>query len=436
MRPCRLPVVVFACLLAALSTALAPDAARPFSSVEPGYRVPANRPGKSGGLRLYFARASFADEEDPAVSRHSEESLRKIAADLDAYFRRQSYGLLSVAKADISPVIPLKESREYDRFSPDPEAKPEPGKPLPMLQVRAKRNAPRDVMDHCSNTLGFDVMEEYDVLLVMLNASPTKGRVAAPGVAAFASGNGVTVFLTARPSWRVFAHEIGHVFGLGHAFRVSPAKGDAVLPPKGERRFTEYGDPMTPMGRGSNSFSVIEKYAMGWVGGDATDARHVRKVEPGEHELVAFDRPTATGALGLYLEDDFGIHLAEATTTRDRPAGPDPKNDKTTQRLWLSVVSADNGPAAVRDLEVPRLVLKLSSVNGARGPKARTITLPAEPAPPGRRSPNAPFADGLAPGEKCAIRMPDGRELTIEFATYDKQRHLARVRVAFSLPPR
>lgn len=432
MRPSRLPVVVLVCLLAALSTALAPDAAKPFSSVEPGYRVPANRPGKSGGLRLYFARVSFADEEDPKVSRHSEESLRKVATELDAYFRRQSYGLLSVGKADISPVIPLKESREYDRCSPDPDAKAEPGKPVPMIQVRAKRNAPRDVMDHCSQTLGFDLMKEYDVLLVMLNAAPSKGRVAAPGVAAFASGNGVTVFLTARPSWRVFAHEIGHVFGLGHAFRVSPVKGEAVLPPKGERKFTEYGDPMTPMGRGSNSFSVIEKYAMGWIGGDATDARYVRKIAPGEHEIMAFDRPSATGALGLYHEDDFGIHLVEANTTRGRPAGPDPQEDKTPQRLWLSVVSADNGPGAVRDLEVPRLVLKLSSVNGARGPRARTITLPVRPAPPGRRSPNAPFADGLAPGEKCAIRMPDGRELAIEFTAYDAQRHAGRVRVTVS----
>ncbi len=388
---------------------------------EQGYQRPRNRVAGDVKMRIVFLRTSFENDADPAVSRHSEAEMHEIGDALTSFFKIQSYGQMSVGKFEVSPVVKIGKSNLYERMTKD-------GKEIP---AKERRPAIGDAVAAAQKQLGRDLKKEFDMICVMLNASPTGGKLAPQGVAALATGPQTSIFFGAKHQWRVYAHEIGHNMGFPHAWSVLDKKGEETL--SSDRNFIEYGDPTTPMGKGSNSYSLIERYRMGWIGSSATDSRFITKFEPGEMSLMAYDRPDAKGCVGGYLQGDFGVELKELVSKRD---GADNGGDVQSaeapgpQRLWFSVISRGNlQKGAMADLPRPLLLAHLSSLvppaKGA-GKAFTTVSLDLKPAPAGKRREQM-VGKGLAPGQSGTIKMKDGKPVTVRFVSYDPVTHMAKV---------
>lgn len=389
---------------------------------EPAYRRPANRIAGHSDIRIMVLRTAFENDTDPKVSRHSEQEMNAIGDSLKEYFKIQSYGLLSVKKFEVSPVVTLRKSSVYERTDKDGKATPEKQRRAPLP----------DAINAANKLLGRNLAKEFDFICVVVNASPTGGRIGRPGVAAFATGPTNSMYFAAKPQWRVFAHEIGHNFGFGHAWSVKDNKGEKSLAP--ERTFTEYGDPVTPMGRGANSYSVVERYRMGWIGNQETDPRYIKKFEEGEFAFGAYDRPDAKGLVGGYLTGDFGVEVRELVSRRDDPdeaAAATSVKDPGPQRIWFSVISrGELQRGMMPDLKTPILFAHLSSLVAPAKGNARastTVSLDLAPSPSARpRKPMQRY--GLTPGQVGSIPLKDGKSLRVRFVKYDAATHTATVR--------
>jgi hypothetical protein len=83
----------------------------------------------------------------------------------------------------------------------------------------------------------------------------------------FGAGNEVWLFGTA--STRIVEHELGHTFGLSHAWSVACATCRPV----------EYGDPYDVMGHGPGHYNAAEKAAAGWLTTIATASNGVHAID-------------------------------------------------------------------------------------------------------------------------------------------------------------
>lgn len=388
---------------------------------EPGYQRPKNRIAGDKAMRIIFLRTSFENDSDPTISRHSDAEMREVGEALTSFFKIQSYGTMTVSKFEISPVVKIGKSSLYERTDKD-------GKEVPAKQRRAPIT---DAVAAAQRQLGVDFRKEFDMICVMLNASPTGGKISPPGVAALATGPQTSIFFGAKHQWRVYAHEIGHNMGFPHAWSVLDKKGEETL--STDRNFIEYGDPTTPMGKGSNSYSLIERYRMGWIGSKDTDSRFVKAFEPGEISFMAYDRPDASGCVGGYIQGDFGVEIKELVSKRDgADNGGDVPSVETPgpQRLWFSVVSRGNlVNGEMQDSPRPLLLAHLSSLVAPSKGAARaftTVSLDLKPAPATTRREQM-AGKGLAPGQSGTIRMKDGKSLILKFVGYDSKSHQAKV---------
>ena len=388
---------------------------------EQGYARPKNRIVGDKAMRIVFVRTSFANDSDPMVSRHSEAEMTEVGEALTSFFKIQSYGSMTVSKFEVSPIVRLGKSELYERTDKD-------GKELPAKQ---RRNAISDAVAAAQRQLGRDLKQEFDMICVMLNASPTGGKIAPPGVAALATGPQTSIFFGAKHQWRVYAHEIGHNMGFPHAWSVLDKNGAQTL--SSDRNFIEYGDPTTPMGKGSNSYSLIEKYRMGWIGSSESDTRFIKRFDSGEMSFLAYDRPDAKGCVGGYINGEFGVEIKELVSKRDgADNGGDVPSTETPgpQRLWFSVISRGNlTKRDMADLPRPLLLAHLSSLvppaKGA-GKAFTTVSLDLKPAPVRNRREQM-AGKGLLPGQSGTIKMKDGRVVVVKFVEYDSQTHLAKV---------
>lgn len=393
----------------------------PLPSPEQGYGRPANRVKGDAALRIAFLRTTFENEPKEATSRHEEADLKAIGEDLTQFFKIESYGAMSVAKFEVLPVVKIGASNLYETADKDGKAVPD----------KARKNPIRDAVAAANSQLHRQLGSEFDMICVLVNASPTGGRLAPAGASAYATGPKTSIFFSAKPRWRVFAHEIGHNLGFPHAWALIDPAAKQTLPP--ERTLIEYGDPGTPMGRGGNSYSLVEKCRMGWIGTQNTDARFVQPFSLGKLQFMAYDRPDATGCVGGYLTGDFGVAVKELVSRRPT-AKPAPEIESTDkpgpQRLWLSVISrGELVKGAMPDLEKPILVAHLSSLiapatGAARASTTVSLDLKPEVGIP-RREPLAQH--GLVPGESATIRMKSGSQMTIKFESYDPKTHIATI---------
>ena len=388
---------------------------------EQGYARPKNRIAGDKAMRIVFLRTSFDNDADPKVSRHSEAEMNEVGETLTSFFKIQSYGSMTVSKFEVSPVVKIGKSDLYERTDKD-------GKELPAKQ---RRNAITDAVVAAQQQLGRDFKKEFDMICVMLNASPTGGRIAPTGVAALATGPQTSIFFGPKHQWRVYAHEIGHNMGFPHAWSVLDKKGAETL--SSDRNFIEYGDPTTPMGKGANSYSIVEKYRMGWIGSRESDTRFIKQFELGEMNFLAYDRPAAKGCVGGYVNGEFGVEIKELVSKRDgADNGGDVPSVETPgpQRLWFSVISRGNlVKGEMTDLPRPLLLAHLSSlvppVKGA-GRAFTTVSLDLKPAPATNRREQM-VGKGLLPGQTGQIKMKDGKVVTVKFVGYDSKTHLAKV---------
>lgn len=388
---------------------------------EPGYGRPKNRIAGDKAMRIVFLRTSFEDDLDPKVSRHAEADMKEIGDTLTSFFKIQSYGSMTVSKFEVSPVVMIGKSSLYERTTKE-------GKEVPNKE---RRNAMVDAITAAQKQLGRNLRKEFDMICVMLNASQAGGKVAPQGVAAQASGPQNSIFFGAKHQWRVYAHEIGHNMGFPHAWSVLDKKGEQTL--SSDRNFIEYGDPTTPMGKGGNSYSLVEKYRMGWIGSKETDARYIKQFEPGEVSFMAYDRPNPKGCVGGYINGDFGLEIKELVSKRDgADNGGEVESTSTPgpQRLWFSVISrGDLVKGEMPDLARPLLLAHVSSLVAPSKGASRaftTVSLDLKPAPATRRREQM-AGKGLAPGQTGTIKMKDGKLLTVRFISYDPAAHMAKV---------
>jgi hypothetical protein len=114
-------------------------------------------------------------------------------------------------------------------------------------------------------------------------------------------------------SWHV-VHELGHTFGLAHAHGMRCTSAGAC-------RKDEYGDPLSPMGRGLVDFSAYEKLTMGWIHEVAHAATpgtyrvgRPDALDAPPHALVI---PTARGEYWLEQREGLSVRYVEADVPDD-----------------------------------------------------------------------------------------------------------------------
>ena len=205
-----------------------------------------------GELRVLVIRATWGPTPG------SDDALRTELGHASTFFARSSYGKAAVtfevtawlrAYAD-ARVCPSTEDEEDERRSALG--------PISTLARAAARDA------------GYDVGAYGRVVFLL------------PEQVCGLPGLGVRgEVLLSNPestSWLGVVHELGHTLGLGHATSSRCAPGCPVA---------EYGDDLSPMGRGFADFSAWEKSRLGWLAG-ATVARR-----SGRYTIARIDAPSA-----------------------------------------------------------------------------------------------------------------------------------------------
>ncbi|MEY2408060.1 MAG: hypothetical protein QOF48_730, partial [Verrucomicrobiota bacterium] len=219
-------------------------------------------PGRSptqGIKKLLYMRALFADDPVPPQDDDGAQATVKFS---NQYFKDNSYGTVDL-ETTVTPLIRLPQKRNYYG---ERDIMPTQSQILPdAVKVAA--------------TLGY-FAAEYNFVYVLFNSLPEASY-----------GGRSDGLLNGSPG--ALTHEIGHNFGLAHAYswdpsgrippRPVPPVWPVLLPVDADSvvghgdvnaayaglftpaPFQDYGDPYDVMGSGPGHFGAIAKWALNWL---------------------------------------------------------------------------------------------------------------------------------------------------------------------------
>ncbi|MEM6672502.1 MAG: hypothetical protein AAF726_06630 [Planctomycetota bacterium] len=397
-----------------------------FAQAKKPFAIPSERAGASGPVDILVARTTFADSDDPSVSRHSEEDLREMLSGLDAFLEWQSYGSVDLGKIEFAETVELRKCEEYGIVEDERTGK-----------TKRKRNIAGDALAALRESRDVDPLEEFDSVFFLIEKKSEGVRLSS-GAAAVSvlDGRGVT-FFGKRPGWRIAAHEFGHNMGHAHARSILDLSGTSVVPSLENARYVTYGDPFSPMGHGKHSYNLVEKVRKGWIALDGDAPRHVAEAVKGIHRVTAYDRPDATGVLGLFADLRLGLRMLDEKKRRRRGQVVEIPDDLGTQRAWISILSSEpfDGEAPGFAAE-PRLLIHVSGIEGPERRLGIHGLLDTTPGPGelaadvGGRERRERIADtGLRVGQRVALRLESGQDFVVGFEEFDRKSGVARVRI-------
>jgi hypothetical protein len=201
----------------------------------------------TGTLRVLVIRATWG----PTPS--APDDGRRALDEVSAFYSRASFGRLRL-DLDLTPWLAA--------YSGDPC--------LPKATPRSVFGPLGELAQDAARAAGYDP-SAYGRLVYVL-PDRVCGRFGGLGV-------GREVLLAGADALEdglAFVHELGHTFGLPHATGRLCA-GCARL---------EYGDPYSPMGHGSDDFTALEKFKLGWT------SSIERVPGPGTYTIGAIDTPS------------------------------------------------------------------------------------------------------------------------------------------------
>jgi hypothetical protein len=227
----------------------------------------------AGGLGAIFASLAFLVPSSSAaavgkdrvlavlVSYGAQPYARTVVSnamtEADAFFRRSSYGKLSLAPT-VTPWLDGGVAR------PDCG-----GSDRSFTPLRAVAGA-----------AGYDPAK-YDSVIYVVDGV----RCGFHGIE-----HGTDVMLVTEPDARLIVHELGHTLGLGHAAAVAVCNAWCIT--------DEQGDLFSPMGSGFVDFNAYEKEQLGWI------PRQPRVTHPGAYTVYPRSgRSLAHQALVLEMPD-------------------------------------------------------------------------------------------------------------------------------------
>ena len=218
-------------------------------------------------------RAAFPDDPAEPIT---EVNAVALMAQVDQWYREQSYGTLSIT-SDVTPLLMLPQTKLW--YSTNG---------LAMGLIRDARAA--------ALAAGFDTAN-YDLDIVRFHTVP--GPMFNWSGLSITGGKGLWL---QSDNLAVVTHEMGHNFGLQHA-NFWAATGDSVIGPGSNQ---EYGNVFDTMGLAAwdNQFNVIWKNRLGWLSGRGADRQQQRNLPA--LRLRHRDEPRSSAAYALKIRQNSG----------------------------------------------------------------------------------------------------------------------------------
>lgn len=230
-------------------------------------------PAATGSKTLLVIRVDFPDLQGLP---YTDTQATNVLSGLEAFYREMSYGKVGFSQlgsgSDVTPAFRMPKSTAYYGTND-----------ASLLRTDARAAA---------KAAGFDPVR-YSMDAVWF------GRVSGFKWSGLGYVGAVGIWIHDTASVGVFAHELGHNFGLNHA-NFWDTSGLSVI---GAGTAVEYGDKFDTMGSasaGAKHFNARYKSLLGWIPG--TDAIQVST--NGVQRIIAHDDPAASGLRAIRVSKD------------------------------------------------------------------------------------------------------------------------------------